>query len=419
MMLNFKNPFFSENEPPEFARENFAKKDFELLNTIAIIRSSNIGPVSFFELIKKYKTPSEAYIALTEKYKVSGKKVCSINDAEKELEKTTKFGAKIISVFSKEYPTILANIPDAPPILSVIGKTEFLQKDLNCIAMVGARNASALAMKFAEILAKDLSKQNLCIASGLARGIDFAAHKGALSIKENAFATIAVIAGGIDNIYPKENEKLYKQIAENGVIISENIFGAAPKADSFPRRNRIISGLSLVTILVEAAIKSGSLITAKFAAEQGREVACVPGFPLDPRSSGTNMLIKNGAYLIENANDVLQILQGLPIDFAEYFSKESKPKTSHKFENLNNDLFAETILDKPQNLQKNDNLQNDGLQNDNQQNSFLENLSANPVHIDEIIKQTNLSAAEVNSLLMEFEMEGKITRHAGNKVSLA
>lgn len=441
MNYNFQNPFFSENEPPEFARETFAKKDFELINIIAIIRSTGIGPVSFYDLIKKYKTPSQAYIALCEKHKNLGKKTYSLNEAEKELEKTAKFGAKIISVFSKHYPTILANIPDAPPILSVLGQANFLQKNLNCVAMVGARNASALAMKFAEIVAKDLSKQNLCIASGLARGIDYATHRGALSIKENPFSTIAVIAGGIDNIYPKENEKLYKQIAENGVIISENIFGAAPKADSFPRRNRIISGLSLVTILVEAAIKSGSLITAKFAAEQGREVACVPGFPLDPRSSGTNMLIKNGAHLIENSKDVIEILQGLPVDFSERnFDLNNLNKQKNKIVNLNSDLFFDDleINENSENIikinAKNSNSKNSDSKNSNSKNlksenlnaelnagnaDFLDFLSANPVHIDEIIKQTNLSAAVVNSLLMEFEMDGKITRHAGNKVSLA
>lgn len=395
MSYIFENPHLSQNN----------SSDFELVNTLALIRSASIGPISFYDLISKYKTPSIAYSELTEKYKKSGKKICTLDDAKIEIEKTQKYGAKIISVFSEQYPKILANIADAPPIISVLGKAELLQQNLNCVAMVGARNASALAMKFAEITARDLAKNNLCIASGLARGIDFAAHKGALAEKaQTLLPTIAVIAGGIDNIYPKENEKLYKQISENGVIISENIFGAAPKADSFPRRNRIISGLSLVTILIEAAIKSGSLITAKFAAEQGREVACVPGFPLDPRSGGTNMLIKNGANLIENANDVLQILQNLPMDFSSQISAPTKTNLFSK-NNIEPDLFEPAKPSSNKIISSND--------------IFLENLSANPVHIDEIIKQTQLSAAQVNSLLMEFEMEGKITRHAGNKVSLA
>lgn len=382
-MNSFENPY---------ANKSF-ESDVQLVHTLALIRSEKIGPVSFFDLIAKHGSPIEAHKVLIEKYKNSDRKICGIDEAEKELAQTKKFGGVIISIFSEAYPRILANIADAPPVITCRGKWQNLN-EINSVAVVGARNASALARKFADRLGTDLAKNNITVTSGLARGIDFSAHSGALLNTGSILPTIGVIAGGIDNVYPKENAKLYDEMAEKGFIISENAFGSSPKADSFPRRNRIISGLSLITVLVEAAVKSGSLITARFAAEQGREVACVPGFPLDPRSGGTNMLIKNGAALIENSADVLNLLKDISL-----VAIPQKSNLRVVPEVMQEEIFVE---------QKPSKVANDVL---------LSNLSTTPITVDELVKILGTNIADLNSILIEYEMEGKVQRHAGGKVS--
>jgi DNA processing protein len=385
MAFSFENP----HENINFASEN------ELPYIVALIRSEKIGPISFYDAITKYGSPKNAYSALQEKAKSSNRKVCSIDDAKKEIEQSLKNKAKIISAFSSEYPRILANINDAPPVITCKGNWQKLN-EANGIAIVGARNASALARKLSETFASELAAQNLCVVSGLARGIDFAAHNGALKMSGGILPTIGVIAGGIDNIYPKENAKLYEEIAEKGVIISENALGALPKTESFPRRNRIISGLSCITILVEAALKSGSLITARFANEQGREVACVPGFPLDPRSGGTNMLIKNGANLVENTEDILAIYNSISNSYIPRTPKVNVNKVQQEME------LPSTV-------------QHQAVQTN--ADEILNNLSTTPISVDELVKQTGANVAELNSTLLEYELEGKITRHAGGKYS--
>lgn len=301
----------------------------QTFDALRLIRSEKIGTKTFSDLIKIFKTPTKALEHLLQTNNLNQKiKLSNPEKIQDEISKTYNYGARIISCFDSEYPELLKQTPGYPPIIIAKGNTELLSK--NKIAIVGSRNASANGMHFAYQIAQELSEYVIC--SGLARGIDTYAHMG--SIKHG---TIAVIAGGIDNIYPPENEKLYQQILDEGLIITETPFNVLPKAQHFPSRNRIISGLAFATIVVEANIKSGSLITARFALEQNREVFAVPGFPLDQRYSGTNKLIKNGAHLFESTQDVINILESFqpnlkiynqPTDFLENDNDEDIIKTN-------------------------------------------------------------------------------------------
>jgi DNA processing protein len=376
MKNKFYNPEFSNNQE-------------EIISTIRLARTKNIGPITFRKLIDKYGSPGAALKASEQILSKKGEKVRELGDVEKEIENTEKCGAKIITIFDEHYPALLAEIADAPVTLSVKGDHRNLNN--RSVAMVGARYSSANAVSLSYQLAKELAESDCVVTSGLARGIDTAAHKGALASKKS-LPTIAVVAGGIDNIYPPENEKLFAEIAEKGVIISENEFGTVPRAEHFPRRNRIISGLSLVTLVVEAALKSGSLITARFAAEQNREVACIPGFPLDPRSEGTNMLIKRGANLITSSKDILELL-------SNYDSREIK--TNHLFGENDEGILYDDKIEKEINI------------------DLLEVISSSPTSVDEIMGLYGFSASEINSKLLEYEILGEIIRHPGNKVSKA
>jgi DNA processing protein len=302
--------------------------DAQRLAWLRLCRTENIGPITFKKLIARYGTPSAALDALPELAARRGKrgyKAYAISAAEQELEKIKKAKAEMLCLGDALYPPLLAKIDDAPPVITFRGRSDLLLQP--GIAIVGARNASLPGRRMAEILAKELClrqsesgeqrerslshtpsappRSGFSIISGMARGIDTAAHQSALTANGG---TIAVLAGGVDVVYPQENQKLYDDIAERGVIVAENPPGYPPTNRDFPRRNRIISGLSLATIIVEAAVKSGSLITAEYALQQGREVMAVPGSPMDPRAGGTNKLIKDGAQLIENAEDVISCL---------------------------------------------------------------------------------------------------------------
>jgi DNA processing protein len=237
-------------------------------------------------------------------------KICSEKEVEKEIENSKKIGAEIILFCEEKYPRLLREIEDPAPILTVKGKTEFLNQ--HAIAVVGPRNASFNGVAFARKIAADLCDNSLIVTSGMAKGIDAAAHEASLNS-----GTIAVIAGGIDHIYPTENTDLYHKIAKQGLIVSESPFGVPPKGGNFIQRNRIISGLSLGVVVVEAGLRSGSLTTARFAGEQGREIFSVPGSPFDPRCHGTNRLIKQGAKLTENIDDILEELVALKARFGE------------------------------------------------------------------------------------------------------
>jgi DNA processing protein len=315
-------------------------------------------------------------------------------EAERELAALDRLGGQFICWGEPLYPASLAAIDDAPPVLSVLGRVELLMRPI--VAVVGARNASANGRRIAHDLAAGLGAAEVVVASGLARGIDAAAHAGAL-----ATGSVAVVAGGVDVVYPEENRGLYDALAENGAIVAELPLGSEPQARHFPRRNRIISGMALGVVVVEAAAKSGSLITARYALEQGREVFAVPGSPLDPRCRGCNDLLRNGATLTENAEDVLTqlgpALQGAPL--SPPLSRPSQRRLP---------LTAPRPVTAPP-PQPGD---------DSATELILEKLSPTPVAVDELVRQCQLSAADVATLLLELELAGRVERHPGNLVSL-
>jgi len=354
---------------------------------LRLFRTKNVGVITFQKLLARYGTATEALAALPDLAKRGGAskplKPPAPNVIDKERKALHKLGGRIITLLDPEYPEPLKAIPDAPPVLSIIGNPDLLKQ--TSIAMVGARNASLNGKKFAQHLAQNLGQKDQIITSGLARGIDTAAHQGALQT-----GTIAVVAGGIDVIYPEENTDLYKDIAQNGLIIAESPLGSKPFRESFPRRNRIVSGLSKATIVVEATMRSGSLITARLAGEQGRDVFAVPGHPMDPRASGPNKLIRDGATLIRNADDVLEnLLQTLPLGFAE-------PANTDTFHHFADDTEI------PENAQQ----------------KILDHLSYTPTSIDELLRTCDVSIPAMQTILLELDLAGRIKRLPGNRVSL-
>lgn len=363
--------------------------DSERLDWLRLLRSEKVGPITFHRLLERFATASAALAALPDLAKRGGRmggiKLCPKAEAERELAAAAKIGAKAIACCEPQYPTWLKAIEDAPPILYVLGAQHLLTKPM--IGIVGARNASINGRRFAKKLADGLGRAGIVVASGLARGIDGAAHEGAL-----ATGTVAVLAGGVDNIYPPEHAELYQKISEAGAILSEMPPGTVPQASHFPRRNRIVSGLSLGLVVVEAAAKSGSLISARLAAEQGREVFAVPGHPDDPRSHGPNRLIKEGATLISGAEDVLAVVSDL---LRRPLAEPRQP-----------DLFSQPIL------------RLDEAEIDRAREEILAILGLSPVLVDEIIRQCHLSPPVVATVLLELELAGRLERHPGNRVAL-
>ena len=358
-----------------------------LLDIVRLIRTPNVGPVTFFNLIQRFGNASAALDALPELSKRGGRSkplvAAARGEAEKEIEATQKFGARMIVHGAPDYPKWLLTLADAPAVITVSGKTS-LWDGAPLVAIVGARNASANGCQFAQRLAKELGANGIVVVSGLARGIDSFAHRGAL-----ASGTVGVIAGGIDNIYPPENAPLFEQMKESGAIISEQPFGSIPFPGSFPGRNRIIAGMTLGTLVVEASPKSGSLITARMALEYNREVMAIPGSPLDPRSRGCNQLIKQGAVMIENTDDILQALAHVrSMGFAETarvaYASERESAREIDYEEL--------------------------------QSLVLGKLGATAVLVDELIEQCQTPAGSVLTVLLELELAGRLRRSAGNKV---
>lgn len=368
-----------------------ALPDKEKLAWLRLIRTDNVGPITFSKLIERFGTAQRAIEALPELAKRGGRaqdmKPCPIADAEKEMAAVAKLGARLICRAEADYPVWLSEIDDAPPVITVLGRAELLNKP--SLGVVGARNASLAGRKIAEDFSAKTGAAGYVIVSGLARGIDTAAHKASLTS-----GTVAVVAGGVDVIYPPENENLYRQIAEQGAVVAECAAGAEPLARHFPRRNRIISGLSLGVLVVEAAAKSGSLITARMALEQNREVFAVPGSPLDPRAEGTNSLIRDGAHMATTANDIIQVLKGLRL----------QPLREPGRADWEDDLTALPVPDaEPA----------QGLRN-----RVLESLSPVPVEMDELIRAVEAPPADVLTVILELELAGRIERQAGNRVNL-
>ena len=365
--------------------------DAERLDWLRLIRSDNVGPATFYHLLRHFGSAAAAIDGFPDLARRGGRRdirLSGADDAAAELERVGAAGARLIAAIEPDYPAPLAAVEDAPPVLSVLGDSGLFARPT--VAIVGARNASTNGKRFARQMAEELGEAGFVVASGLARGVDGAAHEGALGT-----GTIAVLAGGVDNCYPPDHSRLYDEIVQQGALISEQPAGLEPMGRHFPRRNRLISGLSLGVVVVEAAMRSGSLITARMALEQGREVFAVPGSPLDPRCRGTNNLLRQGAALTESAADVLAALDGASGSrmqgFAEHYG----------------DLFdaPATAETPPPDL-------------DQARRSVEEFLSPSPTMVDELIRDSQMSPASVATVLLELELAGRLERLPGNRVVL-
>ncbi len=360
--------------------------DKERIAWLRLIRTENVGPITFYNLIDNFKSAQKAIEALPTLSRRGGRlkdiKLFDEFAAIAEMEKLTALGGEMVFAAEKEFPLSLSAIEDAPPVLSVLGNKRLL--NLPTIGIVGARNASLNGRKFAEKLAKDLGAGGQIVASGLARGIDTSAHVGSLGT-----GTIAAVAGGVDIVYPPENLSLYQQIKSEGCIVAESPLGMEPMAKHFPKRNRIISGLSSGVIVVEATLKSGSLITARMAAEQGRDVYAVPGHPFDPRASGPNKLIQDGATLVQTADDILNNIS----QFSATRPVLSEPSQG---------------VWMPADLSEKDAEDVRGI--------ILQNLSTMPVTVDELVRNCHLTIPAVQMVLLELELAGRIQRLPGNRI---
>jgi DNA processing protein len=357
---------------------------------LRLIRTEGIGPVTYRRLLERYRTPAAALAALPRLARAAGRQsgpaVMTAEAAERELDRTRTAGGRLVFLGDADYPELLALVDDAPPCLVVHGDAGLAQR--RCVAAVGGRNASANGQRMAETLAAELA-QSVVVVSGLARGIDTAAHRGAMRTGR----TVAVIAGGIDQAYPPDNAELQRRIAETNLVITEACIGTVPQARHFPRRNRIIAGLSLGVVVVEAAPRSGSLITARFAQEAGREVFAVPGSPLDPRARGGNDLIRQGAILVESAADVLDNLPAISgRDSGNLVGRTPWPKDPNEG-------------DEPQAAPE-------------ARRQVMALLSPEPTMVDDIVRRCQLSPPATVAVLLELELSGRVETLPGNRVAL-
>lgn len=408
--------------------------DAQRFDWVRLIRCEGVGPRTFQSLINRFGSASDAVAALPDLARKAGRLVVgvpSVADIEREFEAARRLGAVFIATGEPDYPAALQAIDTAPPVIAVRGNREALA--LPGIAIVGSRNASALGSKFTGVIARAFGDAGYCVVSGLARGIDTAAHRAALTS-----GTIAVLAGGQDRIYPEHNLPLLDELLERGAAISEMPFGWEPRGRDFPRRNRIVSGLSLGVVVVEAARKSGSLITARFALEQGREVFAVPGSPLDPRAQGVNDLIREGATLCGEANDVLSVLAplagkvpGQPARFEEGDDGEAEAagRSPRYWDELN--FLMEGGVGEP--------AANAGLESGYlleppsepdpaalltrspamQAAAVAAVVGSSPTSADDIIRASGLPAQVVQAALLDLELSGRLHRHPGGYVSLS
>jgi DNA processing protein len=374
-------------------RKGIALTDRQRIAWLRLIRSDNVGPATFRDLINHFGTAEAALDALPELSRRGGSsrsiRIASVDDAEREIETARRFGAQFIGIGEPDYPPALRQIEGAPPLIAAKG--DLSVTSLPAVGMVGSRNASISGAKFAAMMAREIGNAGYGIVSGLARGIDAAAHRASLET-----GTIAAMAGGLDQPYPPENIELLRAICDGrGLAVSEMPFGWEPRARDFPRRNRLIAGIALGVVVIEAAARSGSLITARLAGEFGRLVFAVPGSPLDPRCEGTNGLLKDGATVTTRALDVLQALA--PISEVDLFSQ---PEADEPEED-----GAERMLAPPP--------------NDDERLTIVQALGPTPVEIDDIIRHTDLPAATVYLVLLELDLAGRLDRHAGGFVSLS
>lgn len=399
-------------EPPQFPLlqtpaplPQAALDDAQRLACLRLIRSENIGPVTFRELINRFGGAQRAIEALPELSRRSGKgkplRICTVEAAEAELEAAARIGAHPLFTIEPDYPPLLAHLEMPPPLIYAKGRLELLTR--MGIAIVGSRDASAAGRTFTRTLASALGQAGLVIVSGLARGIDAEAHHASL-----ATGTIAVLAGGLDIVYPPEHADLHDEIGSSGCLVSEQPPGLVPRAQDFPRRNRIISGIANAVIVIEAAKRSGTLITARMAAEQGREVFAVPGHPLDPRAEGTNQLLRNGATMVTSADDVLEVLG--PVLRPRFSFREPDAPS----------VWPEVDGNKPlQHLtETRPETSSPSYNADDERARVLAVLGPAPVNIDELVRVTGLSVRVIQAAVLELSLAGRIERHGQNLVSL-
>ena len=367
--------------------ESLTLTDRQRLNWLRLIRSENVGPATFRQLINRFGSAEAALAELPTLAAAGGAaksiRICPTAEAEAELEAATRHNVRLIAYGEPDYPPMLRQMDQPPPLVAVRGRLDVFR--MPAISVVGARNASANGMTIARRIASDLGREGHIIVSGLARGIDAAAHSGSLDT-----GTVAVFAGGLSRPYPPENEKLSETIAERGALISEMPLTWSPRSRDFPRRNRLIAALGTGLVVIEAAYRSGSLISARLAAEMGRLVYAVPGSPLDPRSAGTNSLIPNGATLITGAADVLEDIKPLV------------PRTARVMDVLEEPPIPSST---PPPL-------------DDQRSAVLNALGPSPAQIDELLHHTGVHPSQLMMILLELDLAGRLERHSGGSVSL-
>ena len=372
------------------------------LDRLRLARTEGVGPITYRRLLRRYPDPAAALAALPALARAGGRAqppaVPTVASAERELERIAQLKGRLLFVDQPDYPPLLALLDDAPPVLAVLGHVAALQA--RAVALVGSRNASANGQHIAERLGQQLAEAGLAVVSGLARGIDAAAHGGAL----RAGLTVACVAGGVDVPYPPEHAKLQARIAAAGAVVSELPPGIAPQARHFPRRNRIIAGLALGVIVVEAATRSGSLITARLAQDANREIFAVPGSPLDPRCHGSNDLIRNGAHLVETAADVLANLPDHParegLARVPLFARE-RPAAG----------LPEATVPWPA-------PEAPAADGAAVRATLLQLLGPSPTSVDDLARRCQLSAATVNSALMDLELAGRVEALPGHRFAL-
>lgn len=372
--------------------------DTERLACLRLIRSERVGPVAFRELINHFGGAKEALAALPS-LSLARVQICGAERAEAELEAARHAGAVPLFTIEPGYPAMLAAIDAPPPLIYVKGNTELFARP--AVAIVGSRNASAAGLKLSRLFAADLADAGFVVVSGLARGIDAAAHEASLRR-----GTVAVLAGGTDVVYPPEHAALQDRIGAGGCLVTEQPPGFVPRGKDFPRRNRLISGLSFGVVVIEAARRSGTLVTARYAGEQGRDVFAVPGHPLDPRAEGTNQLLKSGATLVTEARDVIDGLApqlGTGIDLVE-------PRMYSPIVHGHDGATSSGAVAPSS---------SHWSAGDAERSALLALLGPHPIDVDQIVRSMGLGVREIRVLLMELDLAGEITRHGHQLVSRA
>jgi DNA processing protein len=394
--------------------------DRQRLDWLRLIRSESVGPRTFRSLMNRFGGAAAAIEALPDLARQAGRtlRICTLAEAEREMEGLRRHGARLLALGEAAYPPALQAIDTAPPLIAVLGRAEVLLRP--CVAIVGSRNASAAGLKFTARLARDLGEAGFVVVSGLARGIDTAAHEASLGT-----GTVAVLAGGLDEVYPPQNTPLLQRLLADGAAISEMPLGLAPRGRDFPRRNRLVSGLSLGTVVVEAARKSGSLITARFANEQGRIVFAVPGSPLDPRAEGGNHLIREGATLCAEAAHVVEALAPL---IGTDGALLQPPPAMHEGagETQTQPLWDELDLPGiepaplalwPEPAAVTPDPASPAEHGEGIRRRLLALLGAAPVSLDDLVRASGCSARDVSRTVLDLELDGAIRRHPGGALS--